>query len=58
LRLAFGESTFYLALRNGSWIIAFYAALFSMGLLYTSGSSITQAVAVLRTKNQGAAADE
>jgi hypothetical protein len=50
--------TFYLALLNGSWIIAFYAALFCMGLLYTSGSSVSQAVAVLRNKNKGIAPDE
>jgi hypothetical protein len=50
--------TFYMALRNGSWIIAFYAALFSFGLLYTSGSSLAQAVAVIHTKSKGMAPDE
>jgi hypothetical protein len=50
--------TLYLAVRSGSWIIAFYAALFCMGLLYTSGSSVAQAWAVLRNKNKGTALDD
>lgn len=38
--------TVLLALRLGNWIIAFYALLFCCGLLFTSGMTVAQAMAV------------
>ena len=42
--------TVALALYLGNWLIAFYAAIFFVGLLFTSGVTIEQAVAVQRSQ--------
>ena len=46
--------TVVLALRFGNWPIGVYAALFCMGLLFTSGLSVAQAVAVRRAGGESA----
>jgi cellulose synthase/poly-beta-1,6-N-acetylglucosamine synthase-like glycosyltransferase len=46
--------TAWLAVHTGSWAIAFYAALFASGLLFVSGMSILQTVAVRRHKMEPA----
>ncbi|OGO33797.1 MAG: hypothetical protein A2W35_12640 [Chloroflexi bacterium RBG_16_57_11] len=45
--------TVALALYLGNWLIAFYAAIFVVGLLFTSGVTIEQAVAVHRQQAAG-----
>lgn len=47
---ALNAVTVFLALRFGNWVIAIYAALFSAGLLFTSGLTITQTIAVRRAQ--------
>jgi cellulose synthase/poly-beta-1,6-N-acetylglucosamine synthase-like glycosyltransferase len=44
----FNAATVALALHLHNWIIAVYAAMFSCGLLFTSGTTIFQALAVTR----------
>jgi cellulose synthase/poly-beta-1,6-N-acetylglucosamine synthase-like glycosyltransferase len=41
----FNLATVILAIMNRSWIIAFYATFFMIGLFYSASSSVTQAVA-------------
>lgn len=42
----FSLRTVWLAIRVGNWGIGFYALLFGLGLLYVSGATIQQAIAV------------
>ena len=37
---------------TGNWVIALYAALFSIGLFFTSGVTIFQAIEVRRSRGQ------
>jgi cellulose synthase/poly-beta-1,6-N-acetylglucosamine synthase-like glycosyltransferase len=44
--------TAILALQAGNWIIGLYAAIFCFGLLFTSGMSVIQSLAVYRSDRQ------
>jgi len=44
--------TAWLSIRLSNWIIAFYAALFCVGLLFVAGLSVVQTFAVLRTRQE------
>lgn len=53
---AFNIATIFLGLSYGHWLIAFYAALFAFGLLFTSLYTIVQALQVRRSQRSLAAA--
>ena len=50
--------TVWLAVQQANWVIAVYATLFTLGLLFTSGVTIAQAVAVRRSQARQHAAAE
>lgn len=45
-------ATVWFAIRLANWAIAFYAALFAIGLLYVAGMTILQAITVYRNRNK------
>ncbi|HKZ53927.1 MAG TPA: glycosyltransferase [Anaerolineales bacterium] len=51
---AWSLGTITLALHAGNWVIAAYASLFAVGLLFTSGVTILQALAVRRSRGRSA----
>jgi len=48
----FNLGTVILAIRANNWVIALYASIFCIGLFFTSGLSVFQAVAILRGNRQ------
>jgi cellulose synthase/poly-beta-1,6-N-acetylglucosamine synthase-like glycosyltransferase len=54
----FNAATVALAIHQRNWLIALYAAMFSCGLLFTSGTTILQAVALIRQPDRQPAQQE